>query len=63
MALRCGGGFAIVRGRMQKLFQLVAALLLGACCAGAMVADRYAAQVSSRVITVGDVLAAMVGMR
>jgi parvulin-like peptidyl-prolyl isomerase len=48
---------------MQKLFQLVAALLLGACCAGAMVADRYAAQVSSRVITVGDVLGAMGGMR
>ncbi len=39
------------------------ALLVGAGCAQAMVADRYAAQVNNRVITVGDVLGALGPMR
>jgi parvulin-like peptidyl-prolyl isomerase len=48
---------------MHRLFQITAALLAGACFAGAMIADRFAAQVNNRVITVGDVLGSMGSIR
>ena len=49
---------------MKKTFQVVAVLLvLGAMSAGAVVADRFAAQVNNRVITVSDVLGSMGPMR
>lgn len=49
---------------MNKLFQSwLCVLLLGAGVAGAMVADRYAAQVNNRVITVSDVLGTMGPLR
>ena len=45
---------------MKRIFQCLAAVVLcGAFGAGAVVADRYAAQVNSRVITVSDVLGSM----
>lgn len=45
---------------MKRIFQSLAAVVLcGAFGAGAVVADRYAAQVNSRVITVSDVLGSM----
>lgn len=49
---------------MNKFLQSLVALLLGgALSTGAMVADRFAAQVNNRVITVGDVLGSMGPMR
>jgi parvulin-like peptidyl-prolyl isomerase len=45
---------------MKRFFQSLAAVVLGgACGAGAVVADRYAAQVNNRVITVSDVLGSL----
>ncbi len=45
---------------MKRILQSLAALVLGgACGAGAVVADRFAAQVNNRVITVSDVFGSM----
>jgi parvulin-like peptidyl-prolyl isomerase len=45
---------------MKRIFHSLAAVVLGgAFSAGAVVADRYAAQVNNRVITVSDVLGSM----
>ena len=62
--LRNAGGFAILRRVMNRFCQSLAVVVLaGVYGAGAMTADRYAAQVNSRVIIVSDVLNMMGPLR